>query len=169
MTRTREELDELKQKLIEFRAQGLSETEMGERLGLTKAQVSGHINRMIRGYRDPKQYAAKKAAEASAPAEFVPPTSGPRPKPSHPTTLAELPIVKTALSFEPLPGKVSVWNVKRGQCRWVDDEGFFCADPTIAPTKSYCKTHHQICFYKLTPKVKTACHNSLPSPSVNFA
>jgi|GEM_PF-7069313 len=169
MTRTREELDELKQKLIEFRAQGLSETEMGARLGLTKNQVSGHINRMIRGYKSKTQYAAKKAAEAApAQAEFVPPTSGPRPKPSQPITLAELPIVKTDLSFEPLPGKVNVWNVKHGQCRWVDDGGFFCAEPTSAPTKSYCKTHHQICFYKPTKKVNPRC-NSLPNPSVNFA
>ena len=158
MRRLPEEEEELRRKLENLLELKFSESKIADRLGMTKGQVSGLINKLVRRNKHYKK-----------PAEFAPPTSGPRPRPSQPTILAELPIVRTDLSFEPLPGKVNVWNVKRGQCRWVDDEGFFCADPTIAPTKSYCKTHHQICFYKLTPKVKTACLNSLPSPSVNFA
>lgn len=148
MARTPEELAQLKTTLIEMRSQGWSTPRIAEKLGLTRDQASGLINRLIRGYKSPGQYEAMKKKEAAAAEgiEFVPPTSGARPRPSQPVIVEPMPIVKTDLSFEPLPGKVNIWNVKPCQCRWVDEEGFFCGEVTGAPTKSYCPEHHARCF-----------------------
>lgn len=143
--KSREELEELKVKLLDMRRLGLSASQMATRLGMTRGQVAGQINRLVRGYKSPSQYKALKVAEEKL-VEFVPPTSGPRARPSQPATLTDFPILKSDLSFEPLPGKVNVWNVKAGQCRWIDEEGYFCAEATGNPTKSYCAHHHSLCF-----------------------
>ena len=168
MPRSPEELAELKVKITEMRSQGWSVPRMAERLGLTRDQCSGLVNRLIRGYKSPSQYNAMKRLEA-AQAEFVPPTSGPRPRPSHPVTVEPMPIVKTDLSFEPLPGKVNIWNVKVCQCRWIDEEGYFCAEPTGAATKSYCAAHHALCFVPNVKKVKPKCRNYQPRVLEHFA
>lgn len=167
MQRSPEELAELKAKLVEMRAQGWSTPRMAERLGLTRDQCAGLVNRLIRGYKSPSQHAAAKAAAQQLP--FVPPTSGPRPRPSQPVSLEAMPIVKTDLSFEPPEGKTNIWNIRNGQCRWIDEEGFFCATPTGSPSQSYCEHHFKICFVKAPPRIRIKCPNSLPSPSANYA
>lgn len=145
MQRSPEELAELRAKLTEMRAQGWSTPRMAERLGMTRDQCAGLVNRLIRGYKSPSQYVAMKRAAEQLP--FVPPTSGPRPRPSQPVTVEAIPIVKTDLSFEPPPGKTNIWNIGISQCRWLDEDGYFCATPTGSPSKSYCAEHHARCFY----------------------
>lgn len=165
--KSREELEELKVKLLAFRADGMTTSQIADRLGMSKDQAAGHINRLVRGYKSPSQYKALKVAEEKL-VEFVNPASGPRNRPSQPATLTDFPILKSDLSFEPLPGKVSVWNVKAGQCRWVDEEGYFCAEATGSPTKSYCSHHHSLCFVKPVRKVKSTWHSYQPKVFEDF-
>lgn len=167
MQRSREELDRLKVELGSMRAQGWSIPRIADKLGMTRDQCSGLVNRLLRGYKSPSQYEAMKK-RGEAPAEFVPPGSGPRPRPSHPVTIEALPIVKTDLSFEPPPGRVNIWNVRAGQCRWVDEEGYFCAETTGSSGKSYCPEHHARCFYKTERKAKPKCRSYQPRVLENF-
>lgn len=159
--RSKEERDVLVYQIRKCLNEGLSRAQIGERVGLNKNQVGGLIALHIKHYVHPRN--------KPAPVEFVPPASGPRPRPSHPVTIEAMPIVKTDLSFEPPEGKVNVWNVRHGQCRWVNEDGFFCGDPTGAPSKVYCDAHHALCFQKPQPKRprKRPCYYQ-PSQSENF-
>lgn len=165
--RSKEERDRLVAEITKMLDEGLSRSVMAARLGLNKNQVGGLIALHIKQYVHPRKKA--KLLEQQQVAEFVPPASGARPRPSQPYTIDPLPIVVTGLSFEPPEGKVNVWNVKICQCRWVDEEGFFCAEPTGSATKSYCPGHQQLLYIKPQPKVRKKCLSYQPRVSENFA
>lgn len=152
MPRSPEELYELKQQLVKMREEGLTTLQIANKLNITRDQASGLISRLIRGYKSKKKPQLSGYKVVSN--DFVPPTSGARPRPSQPVSIEGLPIVSTDLSFEPPPGKVSIWNIRTAQCRWIDDEGFFCATPTGNPSKSYCAHHEKICFNQQYTRVR---------------
>lgn len=149
MIRPPEELYELKQNLFKMREEGLTTSQIATRLGMTRNQVSGLISRLVRGYKSTRKKRNKPDGERVQPGIFLYPTSGARPRPSQPVSVEGLPIISTDLSFDPPPGKVSVWNIRAAQCRWIDDEGYFCATPTGSPSKSYCAHHERVCFRPL--------------------
>lgn len=149
MERTKEERDRLVAEIKVLLDQGLSRAQIGARIGLNKNQVGGLIASQIMGYIHPRKRQAQ-----PEPVEFVPPTSGARPRPSQPVTLEALPVVVTGLSFEPPEGKVNVWNVKICQCRWIGEDGFFCAEPTGSATNSYCPDHAKRLYVPNQPRVR---------------
>ena len=164
--RTKEERDQQVAAITKMLEEGKSRSQMAAILGLNKNQVGGLIALHIKHYVHPR----KKAKEATQQVvEFVPPKSGARPRPSQPYIPADLIPVKTDLSFEPPEGKVNVWNVKICQCRWIDDEGYFCAEPTGSATKSYCPGHQQLLYVKVQPKVRKKCLSYQPRVLEHFA
>lgn len=122
--------------VIELCQKGLSRREIRERLGLTKSQVENAFYKW--------QRTQMRAANANA--DLVAPLSGPRNRPSPPVVADR--ILPVVVDFEPPAGKVSVWNVRNFQCRFVDEAGFFCGSPTPSPTRSYCDHHHALCWVK---------------------
>jgi hypothetical protein len=160
--RTKEERDRQVAAIKVLLEQGKSRSQIGAELGLNKNQVGGLIALHIQGHR-PNKKATPQVGE------FVPPKSGARPRPSQPYIPADLIPVKTDLSFEPPKGKVNVWNVKICQCRWIDDEGYFCAEPTGSATKSYCPGHQQLLYVKVQPKVRKKCLSYQPRVLEHFA
>lgn len=161
--RSEAELQELKVKLTEFLDANLSQGQIADKLGLTRNQVHGLINRLLRGYKTvhPDRVRADKpllAAEVK---------SGPRPRPSKPVTLEPIPIVNLGLSFEPPEGKLSIWNVKRNHCRYLDAEGYFCGETAVRA--SYCQHHYNLCYVPSQPRKARPWPNSQRSLSANFA
>jgi hypothetical protein len=49
------------------------------------------------------------------------------------------------VDFEPPEGKFNIWNIKVCQCRYIDEEGYFCGSPTGNIARSYCEEHHKRC------------------------
>jgi hypothetical protein len=46
---------------------------------------------------------------------------------------------------------VSIWDISTGQCRWPlgesqDPPFFYCGEPTVSPTVSWCQEHARIAF-----------------------
>lgn len=122
--------------ILALRAQGLSRLEIRLRLNLTKGQVDNAI------YRQETLLTLR----ARGAVEYHGPKSGARNRPSKPETFTGG-ILPVEVTFDPPPGKTNLWNIKTFQCRWLDDEGFFCAEPT-KPTRSYCDHHHALCWVK---------------------
>lgn len=163
--RSEEELQELKVKLTEFLEARLSQGQIADKLGMTRNQVHGLINRLLRGYKPVHHERVRAAGKPEAPlaAEVK---SGPRPRPSNPVTLEPLPIVSLEVSFEPPEGKLNIWNVKRNHCRYLDEEGYFCGEPAVRA--SYCQHHYNRCYTPTQRKVRP-WPNSQRSPFENFA
>lgn len=149
----------------------MTRSEIASRLGLTKNQVSGLI------FRNLDQYTERKPLRRMSVA-LNPPPKKEKVKPEKPVPIPLVPLrvvepisdAKADLSFDPPEGKFNIFNIKAAQCRWIDNEGFFCADTTGNVSKSYCEHHHKICFVPsiYQPKREKTWHNSLPKVSVNF-
>lgn len=131
--------------------QGLTRAQIAERLGLTKGQVDGVLYK----------YELKKMVDNGADLKLVAPRNGSRNQPSAPATVND--ILPVEVSFEPPPGKVSIFNVRANQCRWLDDGGFFCGEPTRKPTRSYCDHHHALCWVRTKRQVENAALSSVNS------
>jgi hypothetical protein len=150
----------------------MTRQDIANKLGLTKNQVSGLIFRHLDQYTERKPLRRKSISLEKPPKVEKVKVEKPAPIPLVPLRIVE-PIsdVKADLSFDPPEGKFNIFNIKAAQCRWIDNEGFFCADPTGDVSKSYCEHHHKICFVPsiYQPKREKTWHNSLPKVSVNFA
>lgn len=137
-------------RIIELYQQGLSRREIGERLGLSKTQVDNAYYKY--------QRAQLRANNANV--DLVAPTSGPRNRPSPPSApIGD--ILPVTVDFEPPSGKISVWNVRHSQCRYVDDAGFFCGEATSSPSRSYCNRHHALCWVKTRRQQTDAALSSI--------
>lgn len=149
----------------------MTRSEIASRLGLTKNQVSGLIFRHLDQYTERKPLRRKSIALNPPPKKEKVKPEKPAPIPIVPLPVVE-PIndVKADLSFDPPEGKFNIFNIKAAQCRWIDNEGFFCGNPTGNVSKSYCEHHHKICFVPSIYQTKreTTWRNSLPKVSVNF-
>lgn len=161
--RTLEELRELRKSLAEMVDKGMTQSQMGDQLGMTKNQVSGLVARLLRGYvsrKINKDWKPEVIEEARTKMTGIS-------KPSLPERVEEMPITNSDLSFDPPEGKFNIYNIKPCQCRYLTDDGFFCGEPKSKA--SYCDYHHNICHVPPSPRKAKTWRNSLPSPSVNFA
>ena len=150
----------------------MTRREIAASLQLTRNQVSGLIFRHLDQYTERKPLRRKSIALDKPPKVEKVKVEKPKPVPLTPLPIVE-PIndVKADLSFDPPEGKFNIFNIKAAQCRWIDNEGYFCANPTGNVSKSYCEHHHKICFVPsiYQPKREKTWHSSLPKVSVNFA
>lgn len=146
------------EQIMELLEKGLTRTQIGERVGLSRDQVQGIIARV-------REKEKKKVTQGVKPATL--PAEVRRQTPSLPSRVDDdLPIVASGLSFDPPAGKLSIFNVKAFHCRYPDADGFFCGERINRA--SYCEHHYRLCYTPMQRKVKP-WRNSLPSPSVNFA
>lgn len=161
--RSKAELAQLKETLSQMLGDNLSHSQIAERLGLTKNQVSGLVARLLRGYVT-RKYKREWTDEAIAEAKSQ--RKGGFSQPSLPERVDEIAIAPSDVSFDPPDGKLNIYNVKASHCRYLDGEGFFCGGPISKA--SYCEHHYKLCYYPPRRKAQQ-WRSSLPSPSVNFA
>lgn len=148
LSRKRDERLALVARIEELLNQNLTRSQIGERMGMTRDQVQGLIYKNLQHRMKPP------APRIEDPPQF--PRNRPRPRPSAPVTIAEGEIIKDEVDFAPPEGKFSVWNIKHNQCRYVQEDGFFCAEATD-PGKSYCPAHHQLCNVPAPPRKVRPC------------
>lgn len=151
-------------RIMEMLDKNLTRAQIGERLGLSRDQVQGLIHKEHRR----RQRAEARVARGEPPVTprvTTPTVKVERQTPSLPT-MGDLPIIASDLSFAPPEGKISVWNVKRTHCRYMDDEGFFCGEPIARA--SYCQHHYNRCYTPTQRKVRS-WPSSQRSLSENFA
>lgn len=132
-----------RQRIRELHEKGLSRSTICERLGLTKGQVDGIL------YKEQLRALVPPGSDTS----YVAPRQGPRNRPSEPTVLDE--ILPVEVDFEPPAGKFNIYNVSMFQCRWIEEDGYFCGEAT-RPLRSYCDNHHDLCWVKTKRQIQNA-------------
>ena len=145
---TKSERDALAAKMVTMQDQGIPRAKIADMLGLKRNQVHGLLWR------------AQKRRERELTYGVVPRESNARPEPSAPI-VTHLEPIASDVCFEPPPGKFNIWNIGIAQCRWLDEEGYFCGEATGGASKPYCSHHHKVCWVK--PSGKSKRKTSWPS------
>ena len=126
-------LNDIETEILRLWEQNIPARQIGAALGITKNAVIGRVNRM-----------RKKGVDIDV--RVMPKTS-----------IVKIPAAEPIEEeLEPLNQiGISVFQLTNKTCKFVVDGEHpryfrFCGDPVT--TKSYCKTHHAICYVKVQPK-----------------
>lgn len=141
----------MRQRVEELHTKGLSRSQICERLRLTKGQVDGVLYK----------HQLRNLVPVGRDTSFIVPRAGPRNRPSAPTTTADG-ILPIEVDFEPPPGKFNIYNIRTFQCRWIDDDGYFCGSGT-QPLHSYCEHHQALCWVKTRRQQEDAAKRTINS------
>jgi hypothetical protein len=145
--------------IIKHWNEGLTATQIGEKIGKTRSAVLGKISRLrasgINLERRAVDKKEKKTKRKDKPLkderqlsfiDFFTETLVPGPVPDLPSIFDDLPISKSEAGID-------LFSLKPFQCHYVigriDDTSMYCGEPVHR--RSMCKEHHARCYYK--PKV----------------
>jgi len=144
---TREKLDVLKA----LRDQGKSASIIAAEIGTTRSSVLGAAKRARDKGDDAFEWSAVKGSETKDGRSLIAPTS-PRWRPRVvastpmplPTPFPSLPLFEAALSVSE-SRRVSLVDLERDECRWLDDDDTYCGAPVLRGS-SYCCGHHALVY-----------------------
>lgn len=137
------------QEIIKFWNDGLTATEIGEKIGKTRSAVLGKVNRM----RAKGVLLERRVAEKTK--TVRPRGTGKR---------RNIDQLRFDIFFDPSPKpaleikeeaspdlSVDLFSLKPNQCHYIvgrfDDRAMYCASPSHR--RSMCKTHYEMCYYRL--------------------
>jgi hypothetical protein len=150
--RTQDQRDALVEEMERLQAQAIPRAKIADMLGLTKNQVHGMLWKA-------RQKRLKETTHKVIDEPILEEVAQP---------VVEMPLpIATDISFDPPPGKFNIWNIKALQCRWPNEDGYFCGEPTGSHQKSYCSHHHKLSWVK--PSRKKTWRNSRPKALPNYA
>ena len=128
--------NDLDNEVLRLWSEKLSASEIGSILGITKNAVIGRVNRMRKRGLDVETRAAPRLRLAKIPLLAIPIEEEPEPEPEN----------QIGIPFGRLTSRT---------CKYVIDGDHprhfrFCGD--VVTTKSYCETHHALCYVKPVPR-----------------
>ena len=141
-------------RLKQLWGEGLSASECGQRMGVSRNSVIGKVHRLglsgkYRRPREGRRRMTKPKRDAASKRRDVLDVQTPQKSVTSPES-RDAPVGKRDLSEEPRRGSFDLLDLKLGQCRYPEGNGppfAFCGAP-IVDGYPYCHEHAELCYNK---------------------